>query len=65
MNDKDENRADLLTDHERINCDRRARERLEALSSQIAAAFADVPEEDGLAEIEAATAAERRHQKCG
>jgi prevent-host-death family protein len=39
---------------------RRMRERFDALSSRIAEAYAGVREEDGMAEIEAAVAAERK-----
>jgi prevent-host-death family protein len=46
--------ADLFT---RI---RRMRERFDALSERIAKAYADVPAEEGLAEIDAAVARERK-----
>lgn len=39
---------------------RRMRERFDALSGRIAAAYADVPAEEGMAEIDAVVAAERR-----
>lgn len=39
---------------------RRMRERFDALSGRIAEAYADVPMEQGLAEIDAAVAAERK-----
>ena len=36
------------------------RERFDALSGQVAAAYAEVPADEGMAEIEAAVASERR-----
>jgi prevent-host-death family protein len=39
---------------------RRMRDRFDALSDRIAAAYAGVPAEEGLAEIDAAVAAERK-----
>jgi len=41
---------------------RRLREHFDALSERIAKAYADVPVEDGLAEIDAAVAAERKRR---
>jgi hypothetical protein len=37
------------------------RERIDALSGQVAAAYAEAPTDEGMAEIEAAVALERRH----
>ncbi len=39
---------------------RKMRERFDALSSRIAEAYAGVPEDEGMAEIDAAVAAERK-----
>ena len=41
---------------------RRMRDRFDALSGRIADAYADVPPEEGLAEIDAAVAAERKQR---
>jgi len=42
---------------------RRAQERFDALAARLAEGYADVPEEQGLAEIDAAVAAERSGSK--
>jgi prevent-host-death family protein len=44
---------------------RRMRERFEELSARIAEAYADVPEDEGMAEIDAAVARVRRRAKRG
>jgi hypothetical protein len=49
-----------LVDAELFVRDRRMCERFDALSSRIAKACEDVPAEEGLAEIDAAVASERR-----
>ena len=41
---------------------RRMRERFDALSARIAEGYADVPAEEGLAEIDAAVAAQRKRR---
>ncbi|MBI2398097.1 MAG: type II toxin-antitoxin system Phd/YefM family antitoxin [Xanthomonadales bacterium] len=50
-----------LVDAELFARIRRMRERFDALSDRIAAAYADVPVDQGLAEIDALVAEERRH----
>ncbi|MBV2159275.1 type II toxin-antitoxin system Phd/YefM family antitoxin [Achromobacter denitrificans] len=57
---KDGKPVAALVDAELFARIRRMRERFDALSARIAAGYADVPEEEGLAEIEAAVAAERK-----
>ncbi len=57
---KDGKPVAALVDAELFARIRRMRERFDALSGRIAAAFADVPMEQGLAEIDAAVAAERK-----
>jgi len=57
---KDGKPVAALVDAELFARIRRMRERFDALSSRIAQAYAEVPEEGGLAEIDAAVAAERQ-----
>lgn len=57
---KDGKPVAALVDAELFARIRRMRERFDALSDRIAAAYADVPMEQGLAEIDAAVAAERK-----
>lgn len=57
---KDGKPVAALVDAELFARIRRMRERFDALSDRIAQAYADVPTEEGLAEIEAAVLAERR-----
>jgi prevent-host-death family protein len=57
---KDGKPVAALVDAELFARIRRMRERFDALSGRIAAAYADVPMEQGLAEIDAAVAAERK-----
>ncbi len=57
---KDGKPVAALVDAEIFARIRRMRERFDALSGQVAAAFAEVPTEEGMAEIEAAVALERR-----
>lgn len=57
---KDGKPVAALVDAELFGRIRRMRERFEALSARIAAAYANVPEADGMAEIDAAIAAERK-----
>ncbi|MCO5118402.1 MAG: type II toxin-antitoxin system Phd/YefM family antitoxin [Burkholderiaceae bacterium] len=57
---KDGKPVAALVDAELFARIRRMRERFDALSDRIAQAYVDVPTEEGLAEIEAAVAAERR-----
>jgi hypothetical protein len=59
----DRDRADLvaaLVDAELFARIRRMRERFDALCTRIAESYAEVPLEEGLAEIDAAVAAERK-----
>ena len=56
---KDGKPVAALVDAELFARIRRMRERFDALSQRIADAYADVPAEQGLAEIDAAVAAER------
>ncbi|HET9100972.1 MAG TPA: type II toxin-antitoxin system Phd/YefM family antitoxin [Acidobacteriaceae bacterium] len=57
---KDGKPVAVLVDAELFARIRRMRERFDALSSRIAEAYADVPPEQGMAEIDAAVARERR-----
>lgn len=59
---KDGKPVAALVDAELFARIRRMRERFDALSGRIAAAYADVPMEQGLAEIDAAVAAERKQR---
>jgi len=56
---KDGKPVAALVDAELFTRIRRMRERFDALSGRIAEAYAEVPVEEGLAEIDAAVAAER------
>lgn len=60
---KDGKPVAVLVDAELFARIRRMRERFDALSSRIADAYADVPVEQGIAEIDAVVARERRTQK--
>jgi prevent-host-death family protein len=57
---KDGEPVAALVDAELFARIRRMRDRFDALSSRIAAAYADVPMEQGLAEIDEAVAQERK-----
>ena len=57
---KDGKPVAVLVDAELFARIRRMRERFDALSERIAEAYAEVPIEEGLAEIDAAVAAERK-----
>lgn len=57
---KDGKPVAALVDAELFARIRRMQERFDALSGRIAEAYADVPVEEGLAEIDAAVAAERQ-----
>jgi len=57
---KDGNPAAVLVDVELFNRIRRMRERFDALTDRLAETYAEVPVEDGLAEIDAAVAALRK-----
>ncbi len=57
---KDGKPVAALVDAELFARIRRMRERFDALSGRIAKAYADVPAEKGMAEIDAAVARERR-----
>jgi len=59
---KDGKPVAALVDAELFARIRRLRERFDALSGRIAEAYADVPVEEGLAEIDAAVAAERKRR---
>lgn len=59
---KDGKPVAALVDAELFARIRRMRERFDALSGRIAAAYADVPMAQGLAEIDAAVAAERKQR---
>lgn len=59
---KDGKPVAALVDAELFARIRRMRERFDALGERIAEAYAEVPPEEGLAEIEAAVAAERRRR---
>ena len=52
-----------LVDAELFARVRRMRDRFDALSSRIAEAYANVPAAEGMAEIDAAVARERRHAR--
>ncbi|MHB1856916.1 MAG: type II toxin-antitoxin system Phd/YefM family antitoxin [Acidobacteriaceae bacterium] len=60
---KDGKPVAVLVDAELFARIRRMRERFDALSSRIAEAYADVPVEQGMAEIDAAVARERHPRK--
>lgn len=60
---KDGKPVAVLVDAELFARIRRMRERFDALSSRIAEAYADVPPEQGMAEIDAAVARERQPRK--
>lgn len=57
---KDGKPVAALVDAELFGRIRRMRERFDALSARIASAYADVPEPEGVAEIQAAVAAARK-----
>jgi prevent-host-death family protein len=57
---KDGKPVAALVDAELFARIRAMRERFDALTSRMAAAYADVPEEEGFAEIDGAVKAERR-----
>lgn len=59
---KDGKPVAALVDAELFARIRRMRERFDALSDKITEAYAEVPVEDGLAEIDAAVAAERKQR---
>lgn len=59
---KDGKPVAALVDAELFARIRRMRERFDALSERIAEAYADVPIDQGLAEIDAAVAAERKQR---
>lgn len=59
---KDGKPVAALVDAELFARIRRMRDRFDALSGRIADAYADVPPEEGLAEIDAAVAAERKQR---
>jgi prevent-host-death family protein len=59
---KDGRPVAALIDAELFARIRRMRERFDQLSSEVAAAFVDIPEEEGNAAIEAAVAAERHRR---
>ena len=59
---KDGKPVAALVDAELFARIRRMRERFDALSDRITEAYAEVPIEEGLAEIDAAVAAERKHR---
>ena len=60
---KDGKPVAALVDAELFARIRRMRERFDALSSRVAEAYASVPMEEGLAEIDAAVARERKRQR--
>jgi prevent-host-death family protein len=60
---KDGKPVAALVDAELFARIRRMRDRFDALSSRIAKAYADVPAEEGMAEIDAAVARERRRER--
>jgi prevent-host-death family protein len=60
---KDGKPVAALVDAELFARIRRMRERFEQLSARIAEAYADVPEDEGMAEIDAAVARVRRRAK--
>ena len=59
---KDGKPVAVLVDAELFARIRRMRDRFDALSARIAGAYADVPMEEGLAEIDAAVAAQRKQR---
>jgi len=59
---KDGKPVAALVDAELFARIRRMRERFDALSARIAEGYADVPAEEGLAEIDAAVAAQRKRR---
>jgi prevent-host-death family protein len=59
---KDGKPVAALVDAELFARIRRMRERFDALGQRMADAYAEVPIEEGLAEIDAAAAAERKHR---
>lgn len=59
---KDGKPVAALVDAELFARIRRMRERFDALAGRIAEGYAEVPMDDGLAEIDAAVAAERGHR---
>ncbi|MHA6821477.1 type II toxin-antitoxin system prevent-host-death family antitoxin [Ralstonia pseudosolanacearum] len=59
---KDGKPVAALVDAELFARIRRMRQRFDALSERIAKAYADVPVEEGLAEIDAAVTAERKQR---
>lgn len=59
---KDGKPVAALVDAELFARIRRMRERFDALSERIAQAYAEVPVEEGLAEIDTAVAAERKQR---
>jgi prevent-host-death family protein len=58
---KDGKPVAALVDAELFGRIRRMRERFDALCDRIAAAYAETPMEEGLAEIDSAAARERKH----
>lgn len=60
MINKDGKLVAALVDADLFARIRRMQERFDALSGRIAAAYADVPVEEGMAQIDAAVAAERQ-----
>jgi prevent-host-death family protein len=60
---KDGKPVAALVDAELFARIRRMRERFDALSARIAEAYADVPAGEGMAEIDAAVARERRRER--
>jgi prevent-host-death family protein len=60
---KDGKPVAALVDAELFARIRRMRDRFDALSSRIAEAYANVPAEEGMAEIDAAVARERRRMR--
>ncbi|HRN80906.1 MULTISPECIES: type II toxin-antitoxin system prevent-host-death family antitoxin [Nitrosomonas] len=60
---KDGRPVAALVDAEMFARIRRMRERFDALSQRIAESYADIPVEEGLAEIDAAVAAERKQRR--
>lgn len=60
---KDGKPVAALVDAEMFARIRRMRERFDALSKRIAESYADIPVEEGLAEIDAAVVAERKQRR--
>ena len=60
---KDGKPVAALVDAELFARIRRMRERFDALSSRVAEAYADVPTEEGMAEIDAVVARHRRRER--